>query len=102
MAKKGRKSAGHDWAPIRAAERAMVPFTPHTPNALALAYANSYHVGMSSLALQRVWELVNREPEWSGERFFADGEGVPLSVETDTPLDAFGALAISVSFEEDY
>ena len=79
-----------------------MPFSPHAPNALALAYANSYHVGMSSLALQRVWELVNLEPEWSCERFFVDGAGMPLSVETDTPLDAFGAIAFSVSFEEDY
>ena len=27
---------------------------------------------------------------------------MPLSVETDTPLNAFGAVAFSVSFEEDY
>jgi len=102
MARRRRRSSGHDWAPSRASERALVPFTPHTPNALALAYANSYHVGMSSLALQRVWELVNRESDWSCERFFTDGEGTPLSVETDTPLDAFGAIAFSISFEEDY
>jgi radical SAM superfamily enzyme YgiQ (UPF0313 family) len=102
MTRRVRQTPGHDWAAIRAAERALVPFTPHTPNALALAYANSYHLGMSSLALQRVWELVNREPDWSCERFFADGEGMPRSVETDTPLDAFGAVAFSVSFEEDY
>ena len=102
MAKKGRRSSAHDWAPIRADERPLLSFSPHAPNALALAYANSYHLGMSSLAMQRVWELVNREPEWSCERFFTDGEDVPLSVETDTPLDAFGAIAFSVSFEEDY
>jgi radical SAM superfamily enzyme YgiQ (UPF0313 family) len=102
MAKRGRKTGAHDWAPIRAAERSLVPFTPHTPNSLALAYANSYHLGMSSLALQRVWELVNREPEWSCERFFTDGEGVPASVETGAPLDAFGAIAFSISFEDDY
>ncbi len=102
MAGRGGRSKGHHWAPIRAAERALLPFTPHAPNALALAYANSYHVGMSSLAVQRVWELVNREPDWSCERFFTDGEGVPRSVETDTPLDEFGAIAFSISFEEDY
>jgi hypothetical protein len=51
MAKRRRRSSAHDWAPIRADERALVPFTPHAPNALALAYANSYHVGMSSLAV---------------------------------------------------
>ncbi len=102
MAARRRKKLSHDWAPIRAAERPLVPFNPHARHALALAYANSYHVGMSSLALHRVWELVNRAPDWSCERFFNDGEGVPLSVETDRPLDEFGAIAFSVSFEEDY
>ena len=91
-----------DWSQHRADERPLEEFSPHGDFSLALAYANSYHVGMSSLALQRVWELVNREPEWSCERFFTDGDGMPLSVETDTPLDAFGAVAFSISFEEDY
>jgi radical SAM superfamily enzyme YgiQ (UPF0313 family) len=102
MAARRRKKGRHDWAPIRAAERTLAPFNPHAPHALALAYANTYHVGMSSLALQRVWELVNRVPDWSCERFFTDGEGTPLSVETGRPLDGFGAIAFSVSFEEDY
>ncbi len=102
MARTRRKGTVHDWAPIRAAERTLVPFTPHAPHALALAYANAYHVGMSSLALQRVWELVNLEPEWSCERFFTDGDGMPVSVETGRPLDEFGAIAFSISFEEDY
>jgi len=77
-------------------------FSPHADNTLALAYANSYHIGMSSLGFQRTWELVHRRPGWACERLFADGEGMPLSVETDTPLNAFGAIAFSVSFEEDY
>lgn len=90
------------WREIRAAERYLAPFTEHGRWSLALAYANSYHVGMSSLAFQRVWELVNREPGWSCERFFADGSGMPRSVELDSPLSAFGAIAFSISFEEDY
>ena len=69
---------------------------------MALAYANTYHVGMSSLGFQRVWELVHRRPGWTCERFFADGTGTPVSVETETPLAAFGCVAFSVSFEEDY
>lgn len=76
--------------------------TNHGQFALALAYANSYHVGMSSLGFQRVYELVQATPDWSCERFFADGEGMPLSVESDRPLSDFGAIAFSVSFEEDY
>ena len=91
-----------DWSRHRADERSLVAFSPHGDHSLALAYANSYHVGMSSLAFQRVWELVNRRPGWACERFFADGEGTPVSVETDSPLSAFGAIAFSISFEEDY
>jgi len=70
-----------------------------------LAYANDYHVGMSSLGFQRVYELIHRAPGWSAQRFFADdvGRGAePLSVETGAPLSSFGAIAFSVSFEEDY
>ena len=92
----------HTWRPFRIDERAVTQFSPHGRYALALAYANSYHIGMSSLALHRVYRLVHERPEWSCERFFADGGGVPLSVESDTPLASFGAIAFSISFEEDY
>jgi radical SAM superfamily enzyme YgiQ (UPF0313 family) len=57
---------------------------------------------MSSLAFQRVYELVHAEGDWTCHRFFTDGEGMPLSVEDDSPLNAFGAIAFSISFEEDY
>ncbi len=90
------------WSGHRADERPVEPFSPHGDYTLALAYANDYHVGMSSLALQRVYELVQRTPGWGCERFFADGDGPPRSVELDTPLGAFGAIAFSISFEEDY
>jgi radical SAM superfamily enzyme YgiQ (UPF0313 family) len=90
------------WRDHRADERAVESFSPHGQFSLALAYANSYHIGMSSLGFQRAWELVNRRPEWTCERVFADGVGSPVSVETETPLGAFGAIAFSVSFEEDY
>jgi len=99
---RARRAAGHDWRAHRAAERPVEAFPRHGRFTLALAYANSYHVGMSSLGFQRVYELVHRTPEWSCERFFADGGGRPLSVESDAPLAAFGAIAFSISFEEDY
>ncbi len=97
-----RPTAAHDWAPFRAAERPVAAFSPHGRFSLALAYGNSYHVGMSSLGFQRVYELVHGREGWTCERFFADGAGMPRSVETDTPLAAFGAIAFSISFEEDY
>jgi radical SAM superfamily enzyme YgiQ (UPF0313 family) len=87
---------------LRAAERPVGDYSPHGRYALGLAYANSYYIGMSSLGFHRVYDLVHRFPDWSCERLFADGEGRPVSVETETPLDAFGVVAFSVSFEEDY
>src|SRR4051812_36799418 len=57
---------------------------------------------MSSLGFQRVYELVHRTPEWTAERFFTDGVGMPISVESGRALNDFGCIAFSVSFEEDY
>ena len=91
-----------DWSSILAAERPVERFSPHGRYRLALAYANSYHVAMSSLAFQRVYELVHQRPDWACERFFADGTGMPVSVEARRPLSEFGCIAFSVSFEEDY
>jgi radical SAM superfamily enzyme YgiQ (UPF0313 family) len=97
-----KNSSAHDWSPIRAAERPVERFSPHARHRLALAYGNSYHVAMSSLGFQRVYEVVHRTPEWACERFFTDGVGMPISVETGRPLNDFSCIAFSVSFEEDY
>ena len=103
-----KKPRTHDWSPFRAAERFVTRFPRHGSHRLALAYANSYHVGMSSLGFQRVYELVHARPDWSCERFFTDGAdldnrgGMPLSVESDRPLNGFRCIAFSVSFEQDY
>ena len=91
-----------DWTAHREGERFVRGTPPEGRFALALAYANSYHVGMSSLGFQRVWDLVGARTGWRCERFFADGDGPPLSVESHAPLGAFGAVAFSVSFEEDF
>lgn len=97
-----RRTSEHSWKPFLADERPLLSFRRHARHTLALAYANTYHIGMSSLGFQRVYELIHARPEWAAERFFIDGRGVPASVETSTPLDSFGAIAFSVSFEEDY
>jgi radical SAM superfamily enzyme YgiQ (UPF0313 family) len=99
---RSKKPPAHDWRSFREDERPVQPFSPHGHSSLALAYANTYHLGMSSLALHRVYELVHQREGWSAERFFLDGQGMPRSVETDSALDRFGAVAFSVSFEEDY
>jgi radical SAM superfamily enzyme YgiQ (UPF0313 family) len=95
-------SRGHDWSRLLSDERPLVRFSPHARHRLALGYANTYHVGMSSLGFQRTFELVHRREGWAAERFFLDGEGTPVTLETGTPLGDFGCVAFSVSFEEDY
>jgi len=102
-----REKTPRDWSAHRAVERPVTGTSTHGQYQLALAYANTYHVGMSSLGFQRVHHLVHQRPGWSAQRFFTDpvgsgDSGMPLSVETDTPLNEFGAVAFSVSFEEDY
>ena len=59
--KKHDRSAknSHDWAAFTAVERPVERFSPYGRHKLALAYANTYHVGMSSLGYQRVHELVH-------------------------------------------
>ena len=96
------KSRAHDWTPFRAAERPVAPLGAHGAFRLALAYANDYHLGMSSLGFQRVYELVRSRPGWICDRFFRDGAGMPVSVEQGRPFNDFPCVAFSVSFEEDY
>ncbi|MEM6794385.1 MAG: radical SAM protein [Acidobacteriota bacterium] len=100
--KRRRQPKTHDWAPYLADEKYVRPFASNAPRLIGLAYANTYEVGMSSLGLQRTYELLNDTPGWGAERLFSNGTGRPLSVESNRPLDDFGCVAFSVSFEEDY
>lgn len=74
---------------------------------VALAYPNTYAVGMSSLALQILYRLFNARPDVVCERVFWDAaaiaEGRPLlSLETGRPVREFDVWAFTVSFEMDY
>ncbi len=74
---------------------------------VALAYPNSYHVGMSSLALQILYRAFNSEPDIVCERVFWDGEptggGQSLrSLESQTPVRDLAIWAFTISFEMDY
>ena len=78
----------------------------------ALAYPNSYHVGMSNLGIHIIYELLNKRRDALCERFFLPekksiGEyektRTPLlSMETQTPLHQFGLIGFAASFEMDY
>jgi radical SAM superfamily enzyme YgiQ (UPF0313 family) len=79
---------------------------------VALAFPNSYFVGMSNLGLQTAYALFNAHDEIVCERVFMPprqelierrGAVPPLvTVESRTPVREFDVLAISVSFEWDY
>jgi radical SAM superfamily enzyme YgiQ (UPF0313 family) len=74
---------------------------------IALIYPNTYYVGMSSLALQSLYRLLNAEPDVVCERVFhgyrrINHDSLPLSLETQRPVTDFAVLAVSFSFELDY
>ena len=80
--------------------------------AVALIYPNTYALGMSNLGFQVVYRMLNDRPDLVAERFFLpDGQEMPLyrrggkplvSLESQTPLQAFDLVAFSLSFENDY
>lgn len=80
--------------------------------AVALAFPNTYRLGMSNLGFQSVYGLMNQRPDVLAERVFLPGgpemplylqTGRPLlSLESQSPVGDFHLLAFSVPFENDY
>ncbi len=79
---------------------------------VALAFPNTYFVGMSNLGFQTVYKLFNAEEDIVCERVFLPpktelaaqlASGAPLvTIESQTPAREFDVFAFSVSFEWDY
>jgi radical SAM superfamily enzyme YgiQ (UPF0313 family) len=79
---------------------------------VALAFPNTYWVGMSNLGFQTVYQLFNACENVVCERVFLPPKqelaslvaaNVPLlTLESQTPVGEFDVLAFSVSFEWDY
>ena len=79
---------------------------------VALAFPNTYWVGMSNLGFQHVYRLFNAQEDVACERVFlppkqelADliASRTPLiTLESQSPVSDFDVLAFSVSFEWDY
>jgi radical SAM superfamily enzyme YgiQ (UPF0313 family) len=79
---------------------------------VALAFPNTYFVGMSNLGFQTVYRLFNALPDVVCERVFLPPKqelaallqsGARLvTIESQTPVKEFDVLAFSVSFEWDY
>lgn len=77
------------------------------PMRVALCYPSPYHVGMSSLGFQAIYQQLHAHPGVTAERVFLPDDVAahvrarlpPLSEETQTPIGEFGVLAFSVAFE---
>jgi radical SAM superfamily enzyme YgiQ (UPF0313 family) len=79
---------------------------------VALAFPNTYWVGMSNLGFQTVYRLFNAREDIVCERVFlppkqelaelSAAKTPLLTVESQTPVGEFDVLAFSISFEWDY
>jgi radical SAM superfamily enzyme YgiQ (UPF0313 family) len=79
---------------------------------IALAFPNTYWVGMSNLGFQTMYRLFNAEDDVACERFFLPPKqelaeliatrAPLLTLESQTPVGEFDVIAFSVSFEWDY
>jgi radical SAM superfamily enzyme YgiQ (UPF0313 family) len=79
---------------------------------VALAFPNTYWVGMSNLGFQTVYRLFNAHDDMVCERFFLPPKqelaeliatrAPLLTLESQTPVGEFDVVAFSVSFEWDY
>ena len=97
---------------LLAAERGTVFKARGADVEVALAYPNTYHVGMSNLGVHQIYSVLNQRRDTACERVFLPGEedlpeygrsGMRLfSLESQRPVRDFDILAFSVSFEQDY
>lgn len=79
---------------------------------ICLLYPNSYHVGMSNLGFQTLYQILNADDDVVCERVFLPepedlqeyrNTQTPLfSLESQKPLSSFDILAFSISFENDF
>src|SRR6185295_6836555 len=79
---------------------------------LALAFPDTYEIGMSHTGLKILYELVNRRPDFACERFYAPwvdleakmrAAGIPLfSTESFAPAADFDVLGFSLQAELNY
>ena len=97
---------------LLAAERGAVIKAGGADVEIALAYPNTYHVGMSNLGVHQIYSILNQREDTACERVFLPDEGdlaeyersnrSLFSLESQRPVRAFDILAFSVSFEHDY
>jgi radical SAM family uncharacterized protein len=97
---------------LLAAERGTVYKPQGADVTIALAYPNTYHVGMSNLGMHQIYSILNSRDDTACERVFLPDEddigeysktnARLFALESKRPVGEFDILAFSVSFEQDY
>jgi len=94
------RAADRPRAELLAAERGEVR-SAFGRLGVALVFPNSYHVGMSNLAVHALYRLINAHPEFWCDRAFVWPDGRPVTLETGRALADFDVIALSLSYELD-
>jgi radical SAM family uncharacterized protein len=91
---------------------AIVKDWAKTPIRFALAYPDTYEIGMSNMAVPILYDILNRQPDVLAERVYApwtDMEailrqrGIPLfTLESQRPLKDFDIIGFSLGYELSY
>lgn len=97
---------------LLADETGAVIKDPGGKTSVALIYPNTYHVGMSNLAVHSLYKLLNDHPGIVCERaFLPEGKDIGehrrtetsvLTIESQRPISEFDVIAFTVSFENDF
>lgn len=93
-------------------EQGAMVYAPGSRTGFAIAYPNTYHVGMSNLGFQIIYQQINSRHDTACERVFLPDKkteqeytrtNTPLmTIETQRPLYEFPLIGIAMTFEMDY
>lgn len=93
-------------------EQGTIVFAPGSRQNFALVYPNTYHVGMSNLGFQIIYQQINNRGDTACERLFLPDKktepeyirtNTPLmTIETQRPLYEFPLIGFALTFEMDY
>ena len=97
---------------LLAGERGAIHKAHDTEVSVALAYPNTYHIGMSNLGVHQIYSILNSRSDTVCERVFLPDEQDRdeyartrtklFTLESKRPVNEFDILAFSISFEQDY
>lgn len=95
-----------------AEEQGAMVFPPGSRQGFALVYPNTYHVGMSNLGFQIIYQQINSRGDTACERLFLPDKKTEteyirtktplMTIETQRSLYEFPLIGFSMTFEMDY